>query len=279
MSFAPLLPATGVTGYKLLVATEARQREVFDRQPAIARDIAYFTENIGNVETPADLIADRKLLRVALGAFGLDDEINKGAFLRKILEEGSEDPEAFANRLVDPRYVNFTRAFGFGDIGGARTGLTSFPAEITDAYRERQFEIAVGDQNESLRLALNFRREIKTYATMADPENTAWLSLLGDRPTRAVIEGAFGLPQDFGQLDVDRQRAVLQEKNLRDFGSKSLDVFLDDANVELAITKYLARQSILEGPSPTTPGATALTLLSFSSFGLGQQGFQNLLNS
>ena len=70
-----------------------------------------------------------------------------------------------------------------------------------------------------------------------------------------------------------------QEKNLRDFGSKSLDVFLDDANVELAITKYLARQSILEGPSPTTPGATALTLLSFSSFGLGQQGFQNLLNS
>ena len=121
MSFAPIIPTTGLAGFRLLVATEATQRAVFDRQPEIQRDVDYFTEKIGEVKTAADLVADRRLLRVALGAFGMDEEIDKRAFLRKILEEGTEDNDAFANRFVDPRYKKLANAFGF-EIGRARVG-------------------------------------------------------------------------------------------------------------------------------------------------------------
>lgn len=279
MTFAPLLPATGVVGFKLLSATEASQRAVFDRQPEISRDVAYFTENISKVKNAEDLVSDRRLLRVALGAFGLDDEIDKRAFLRKILEEGSDSPDALAKRLVDPRYADFAKSFGFGDILGARTQDVGFAGKITTAYQDRQFEIAVGEQDEGLRLALNFRREIKEYANAAIPEGVAWLSVLGDKPVRKVFEGAFGLGQAFSQIDVDRQRDELRERNDKAFGSRSLDIFKDDAAVEKVIDRFLARRSAESGPSASTPGFAALTLLQSASNGFGPAGIQNLVIS
>lgn len=278
-AFAPLLPASGIVGFRLLSATEDAQRAVFDRQPEIARDVAYFAEKIGEVASAEDLVADRRLLRVALGAFGMDDEIDKRAFLRKILEDGSEAKDALANRLVDPRYAKFARSFGFGDALGARTALPGFAGEITAAYRERQFEIAVGEQDDALRLALNFRREIKAYAASPDPDGAAWFSVMGDLPVRKVFEGAFGLPDSFGQLDIDRQRDDLRALNDKTFGTRSLAVFADDEAVETAISRFLARRAAENGPDASTPGFAALTLLQNASTGFGQTGLQNLVLS
>lgn len=279
MSFAPLLPAGGVVGFRLLAATEPAQRAAFERQPEITRDVAYFTNKIADVRTAEDLVADQRLMRVALGAFGLDEEIDKAAFMRKILAEGSEDQDAFANRLVDPRYKRFARAFGFGDTLGARTADVGFASAITEAYQERQFEIAVGEQNDSLRLALNFRREIRTFATSSDPAGAAWFSAMGDLPVREVLEGALGFPSGASQLDIDRQRDEFRDLNSKTFGSNSLAVFEDPANVDKAITRFLARRSIEEGPSANTPGFAALTLLSSQATGVGSIGLQNILIS
>lgn len=276
MSFDPIIPASGVLGYRLLVKTEATQREVFDRQPEIARDLAYFNDKISTVTTAEQLVGDRRLLKVALGAFGLGDEIDKRAFMRKILAEGSESSEAFANRFVDPKYKEIAKAFGFGNLADARTGDPGFANRIGDAYRVRAFEIAVGEQDESLRLALNFRREIGKFANANDPLNTAWLSALGDQPVRAVLEGAFGLPAGFGSLDVDRQREELQDFSLREFGSKSMAVFNDPELVDKAITRFLIRKSIENGPTASTPGASALTLLQGA---VGPSASQNLFQS
>ena len=44
------------------------------------------------MKSAADLVADRRLLKVALGAFGLEGEIDKKAFIRKVLEEGTDRP-------------------------------------------------------------------------------------------------------------------------------------------------------------------------------------------
>lgn len=279
MSFAPLLPASGVAGFRLLAATETAQRAVFERQPEITRDVDYFAANIAEVRTAEDLVADRRLMRVALGAFGLDEEIDKSAFMRKILAEGSEDSDAFANRLVDPRYTRFARAFGFGDTLGARTADVGFSGAITDAYQERQFEIAVGEQDDGLRLALNFRREIRTFATASDPAGSAWFSAMGDLPVREVLEGALGFPSGASQLDIDRQRDEFRDLNSKTFGSNSLAVFENPETIDKAITRFLARRSIDEGPSANTRGFAALTLLSAQSTGVGSIGLQNILLS
>ena len=40
---------------------------------------------------------------MALGAFGLQDDINNRYFIRKILEEGTTNEDALANRFSDTR--------------------------------------------------------------------------------------------------------------------------------------------------------------------------------
>lgn len=247
---------------------------MFNRQPEITRNIEAFREKIGGVETAADLLADRQMLSVALGAFGLDEEIDKRAFLRKMLEEGVTDQGSFANRFADTRYKSFVAAFGFGDPGGARTGDPGFADRIISAYKDRQFEIVVGDQDSSMRIALNFRREIGKYASM-ESEGAAWFSIMGDQQLRAVFEGAFNLPASFAQLDVDKQRDELASLSQKYFGG-GLELFQDSAKTDEAISRFLIRRSINEGPSATTPGASALTLL---QSGLGSAGTQNLLLS
>ncbi|MEM8755374.1 MAG: DUF1217 domain-containing protein, partial [Pseudomonadota bacterium] len=265
MTFQPLLPSTGIVGFQLLSRTEETQRAVFERQPALSREVDYFVRNIGSVTSAEELASDRRLLRVALGAFGLDEDLDKRAFIQRMLAEGVEDSESFANQFVDPRYGRLSEAFGFGSTLGPQVARPGFAQEIAAAYSERQFEIAVGDQDESLRLALNFRREIQTYANASDPSGTAWLSVLGDRPVRAVFEGAFGLPSAFGQLDVDRQAEEMREASQRFFGSDSLAAFQDPAVVEQAINRFLARRAAEAGPTAATPGFAALTLLNFAN--------------
>ena len=134
MNFQPVLPLGGYSGWLFLERTADAQRETFSESAAIVRVTDAFRERIGDITSAADLVADRELLSVALGAFGLDDDINSKAFIETILEEGTSDSGALANRLSDSRYADFSAAFGFGETELTRTGLSTFPDEIIERY-------------------------------------------------------------------------------------------------------------------------------------------------
>ena len=155
MSFDPSIPLSGLSGFRFLERTFDRQTELFNRDPQLNREIDRFEEVAGGFETAEDLVADPQALKVVLGAFGLDEDADKPAFIRKVLEEGTLDPAAFANRLVTPEYREMAAFVGFGDLGG-RLVDAGVRADITARYRERQFELAVGETDVDLRLALNF---------------------------------------------------------------------------------------------------------------------------
>ncbi len=273
--YQPALPLGGIAGWRFLERTEAVQRAAFDRSAEMSRDVAHFRDKIFTVTTAEELVADRRLLKVALGAFGLEAEIGKTAFLRRILAEGSENPDALANRFVDPRYRDLARAFGFGDAGGARTMELGFAGRITDLYRTRQFEVAVGTQDPDLRLALGFRREIAALA--AGPENatTKWYRVLGSTPLRTVLESAYGLPSEFATLDIDRQVEVMRDKTRALTGQEGVEAFADSAQVEATLNRFLVRREAETGPGPGTPGMAALTILR----GGGTAGMTNLILS
>lgn len=274
MSFTPQIPLAGLAGWRFLERTQASQQAAFEKGPALQREIDYFRENIGKVASAEELVADRRLLKVALGAFGLEGEVDKKAFVRRILEGGVDDPSSLANRLTEPGFKKLAAAFGFGDAGGARTGEAGFGEKIASDYRTRAFEAAVGETNNDMRLALNFRREI---AELAQGETGgSWYKAIGSSRLREVFEKAYGLPASFGQLDVDRQRDILRDKTSAMFGTADLTAFADPANVEKVIDRFLVRAQIEAGPSLTAPGAAALTLLRNSS---GSAGLLNLIAS
>ncbi len=113
--FAPVVPFGGYAGWKVFERIAPAQFTVFVRTPSLQREVDRFLEKAGDIKSADALLADRRLLSVALGAFGLESEISKRGIIRRVLEEPSADPKSFANRLNDPRWRAFARAFNFAD--------------------------------------------------------------------------------------------------------------------------------------------------------------------
>ncbi|MFT6424479.1 MAG: hypothetical protein ACJAXG_000852 [Celeribacter sp.] len=262
MTFQPIIPLAGYSGWAFLNRTMDSQKSAFNESTEIKRDTEYFKENIGSVETAEDLMSDRRLLSVALGAFGLDEDIDSTYFIQKVLTDGIIDSDALANKLSDKRYLEFSKAFGFGDLGTPNTVLSTFPDEIIANYQNTQFEVAVGEQNDSMRLALNLDRELTTIANKDTSEDGAWYGILGNTAVRTVFETALGLPSSIGSLDLDQQLTSFREKTEQYFGNSEVSQFADADKRDELVRLYLVRNEIAQGNVGTSAAENALALLS-----------------
>lgn len=265
MTFQPVIPQGGLGGWAFLNRTLDTQQTAFRKSPEIARDVDYFRQNINSITSAEALVADRRLLRVALGAFGLDSDLDNRFFIRKVLEDGTLDPKALANKLADKRYLEFSKAFGFGDFAIPVSQNSNFAEKTVRAFESRQFEIAVGDSDQNLRLALGLSRDLGAIAARPSTDTTLWLTILGSPPLRQVFETAFGLPAGFGAIDIDQQVTVLRDRAEQAFGDDAVAQFADPGKIAALTRRFLIRADLAVGSGiTTTGGALALQLLQSS---------------
>ncbi len=260
MTYAPVLPLSGYAGWTLLNRTMKVQTAAFNKSPEILRDEDYFRAKIGSVKTADQLVGDRRLLKVALGAFGLDFDIDNKAFIKKILKDGTLSSTALANRLADKRYQQFSAAFGF-DLSIPATQISTFANRIVTAYKSREFESAVGDQDADLRLALNAQRELTELAAKSSTETTKWLTILGNSPLTTVFQKALGLPSSIGSLNLDQQLSIYQTKAEAVFGNGAISQFKDSTKVDALIKRFLTRSAADQLIGQTSSRSLALTLM------------------
>lgn len=265
MSFQPVVPLTGYVGWRFLERTLENQQTAYAESQPVRRATDYFAEKIGSVTSAADLVNDRQLLSVALGAFGLDDDINNRFFIRTILEQGTVDDDALANRLSDSRYAEFSRAFGFGDLPFPKTQLPNFASEIVSKFESQQFAKSVGDQNNDLRLAMNVNDGLKSVLAENSTNTGRWFSTMGNPPLRQVFEKALGLPSSIISVDLDQQREIFQERAQAVLGSDQLGDLAAPDMQEKLIRLFLVR-SEADAFAAASPGANALALLQSSPF-------------
>lgn len=275
------VPFGGVAGYALLQRRMTDNLALVARSPQVMRDLQYFRETIRNADSPDSLMGDYRLARVVLTAYGLGDQIGNKAFLKRVMAEGTDDPAAFANRLQDPRFRALAQGVGFGNIGGSRTLLAKFRAEVEAGFLRQTLEEAVGASDASLRLALTFERRIASIAKGPAVDRAGWFRIMGEQPLRRVVEGAFGLPSSFGLIDLDQQRAVLTRRTASLFaGDGSPAVFAKPENVEKLIRRFLALSQASGGPTAgagSPSASSALALLSGITSGSGGISAASLL--
>lgn len=258
--FQPVVPLGGYAGWLFLERTAETQRAAFSESAEVVRSTDAFRERIGEITTAEDLVADRELLSVALGAFGLDDDINNSFFIRKILEEGTTDSDALANKLSDSRYADFSEAFGFGEAVPPRTGLPSFADEIIERYEAEQFEIAVGEQNNDLRIALNLNTALDDIVEGSTTNDARWFSMMGNTALRTTFETALGFPSSFGTVDIDQQLVQFKARAERTFGTDQIADLASEENQEKMIRLYML-QSEVNAFASVSGASIALTLL------------------
>ena len=262
MTFTIAIPTQGYSGWRFLERTYDSQLEMYSNSAQTKRETEYFLANIQNVKDAKSLVSDRILLKIALGAFGLGDELNKSAFIEKVLAEGTTRSDSLANKLVDTRYRELSRMFGFEGDGQSNLGRAGFGQKIVADYKKQQLEIIVGNSDNNLRLAMTFKRQIGKLAGSEIASGTAWFQLMGNPAMRRFFEIATNLPSNIGKLDVDRQRGIFQEKSRQMLGSASLTMFRDPKYVEKITRMFFAGVQVQSLDTMSNGGNTALRLLS-----------------
>lgn len=198
-----------------------------------SREIAHYLEHIEAVKSVDDFVADKRLMRFALKAFGLDAHANATAFVRKLLDGGIDDSTSLANTLSDSRFAAFVETFNFARYDSTTTIFDRTRQGVVDKYLDQRLEEDAGNRSEGLRLALYFRRKA--------PSLENHYSILADKALAQVVRTALGLSDMTAQADVDRQEKELSARiNLADFQDpEKLDRFIvrfcalwDGAHVE-----------------------------------------------
>lgn len=261
MSFQPIVPFGGFAGWSFLSRTRENQQEAFNNSALVKRDTEYFRENIANIHSAEDLMADRRLLSVALGAFGLEGDINNRYFIQKVLEDGTLTDDALANKLSDKRYLALSKAFGFGDFDTPNTQLSDFPDKMTGNFQNMQFEVAIGEQDPNMRLALGLDRELQDLIDKDSTENGAWFSVMGTPSLAEVFRVALNLPASIASLDIDQQLTIYRDKANSTFGGGEVSQFSEPEKQNRLVQLFLLRSEIAAGSVANSRFSTALTLL------------------
>lgn len=260
MTFQPILPLSGYAGWLFLDRTLEPQKEAFNASQDQIRKTEYFLDNISKVVTAADLLDDRRLLEVALGAFGLSDDIDNRFFIQKVLEDGTSDPQALSNRLSDKRYAGLSQAFGFGDSAIPLTSLNGFATKIIDQFENNAFEQAVGAIDNDARLALNMSSELSEIVENNQTDDARWFQIMGSPPVRQIFEAALGLPSSIGTLNIDRQLDAFRAAASSRFGTDEVEKLSGSDEQEKLIRLFFLNREV-SAATASTGASVALSLL------------------
>lgn len=261
MTFQVQVGSGGLAGWSLLMRTAKKQQDIVAADGAVRLASDHYRSKIGTVASAEDLISDYRLLKLSLQAFGLHNDIGNKAFIRKILESDLSDSSSLANRLSDKTYRRFAEAFGFGKTSPNTVTSPEFADRMISQYIEQEFENRVGESDESLRIALNARRELPSLAARQASNDTKWYEVLGSIPLRSVFEGAFGFNNAYRKLPIDRQLQEFKSAAERVFGTADMAQFTEADSLEKLIRQYLVRNAA-QSSEATNRYSTALALLS-----------------
>lgn len=235
---------TTLAGYAAIAANLSRSLGTTAAKPQVARETEYYLANIVNVKSIDNLLADDRLFNYAMKAFGLEEMAYAKAFMRKVLSEGIDKSDSFANGLSDSRYKEFAEAFNFTRYGETTTIFERTRQGTVDRYVRQTLEEEAGAQNEGVRLALYFERK-------ASGINSAY-GILADAALLKVVQTALGIPAETSAMDIDRQAQLI---------SARLDVAdLKDPEKLRALLDRFA--SLWEAQNPTSAADSTSVLFS-----------------
>ncbi|MCA0855536.1 DUF1217 domain-containing protein [Phaeobacter italicus] len=174
---------------------------------------------LSGYESPRQFVFDFDAFEAGLDVFNMNERQLDFSFMLKVFESDLSSETSYANLYRDPNVQAMANAFAFNPGGNDRTYPPGFAEEIADLYTDRNFEIAIGESDPNMRLALALERELQSIADAGGSEDAHWYGIIGSPPLKTVFESALGLPSSFGQLDVDRQVNEMKDRAFASFGT------------------------------------------------------------
>jgi len=254
----PLSPHNTLTATmiaKQYVINEVRFLD--DNERTAAREAAtkkaeLYQERIQSIDTVKELLADRDVIDVVIGAYGLDPEDVTDDFLKQVFASDLSDPKSFVNQQPDSRWAELVASFNF-DANGNLTRETigtvqqrGETLETVNKYLRQTLEETEGASNEAVRLALYFERTA--------PNITDAYGLIADDALMAVFRTTFGFSDEFSNMDVDQQARIIND---------NLD--LADLQDPTKLERFLQRYTAMYDTENASFSNSAVSILSGGS--------------
>jgi len=228
--------STTISNLRLITSDLASSLARVKSQPSVQRATDSYLASIENVKSIDDLMSNDKVYNYVMTAFGMEDMAYAKAFIRRVLTEGIDDPNSFANKLTDTRFRDLAETFNFARYGSTAMSFSRTREGVVDRYLNQTLEVQAGESNEGVRLALYFSRKASTV--------TSTYGLMGDQALLKVTQVALGLSSSTSALDIERQKEMIDKK---------LDVedLKDPEKLEKFLTRFAALWDI-EQPQETS---------------------------
>jgi hypothetical protein len=209
----------------------------------------YYHNAITRVRSLEDFMADERLVKYVLKAYGLEGENVSNGTLRSVLTSDPFDRDSFVGRLGDSRLRDLSAAFNFTANGGIarvpeqEAQSRSNILKTGDLYLRQSLELEAGTQNEGVRLALYFQRKA--------PSITSAFEVLGDKAVFEVVRTALNLPASMSQASIERQAEII-------IGRVNLADFRDPAKLDKFVTRFAALYDLNNGGTSTISAASII---------------------
>ncbi|ANY79462.1 flagellar biosynthesis protein FlgF [Microvirga ossetica] len=242
------------TRYQIITKDLARTKALIEKEPATKREIEYYQANIKTIKTIDEFIKNDRLFKFAMKAYGLEDMAYGKGLMKKLLKEGVSNPLSMANKMSNPLYKEFAKAFDFAAKGAEATSAAGATTDAVAKYVQITLEKKEGDQNQGVQLAMYFKRKASSVTTT--------MGLLADKALLKFVQNTFNIPEAASRADLDIQvRNLEKHLNVKDLQ--------DPKKVDKLIQRFSAMWDV--NNASTTMAAPVLTLFDQSSS--VQQGF------
>ncbi|WP_036282626.1 DUF1217 domain-containing protein [Methylocystis sp. ATCC 49242] len=210
---------TTIASYLSIANDLGRWRSITAKAPDVALETKYFKENIGKATSIEAFLKDRRLFNYAMKAFGLGDRTFAIGLMRKVMEQGVDDPKALARTLNNPNILAFAKAFDFSAKGAGVPSATLIQ-DVTARFVEQAMQAEQGKRNPGVELALYFREKA--------PGLTSIYGVLADKKLVQVVQTALDISPRTSAQNIDTQARLLKAKvNVEDFKDpKKLTAFI-----------------------------------------------------
>jgi hypothetical protein len=212
-------------------------------QPVVQRESAYYLETIKDIKSVDEFLNNDRVFKFAMKAFGLQEMDYAKAFMRKVLTEGIDSPDSFANKLTDRRYAEFAETFNFARYTTGTTVFERTRQGTVDRYVRQDLELTAGATNEGVRLALYFQRKAASAETP--------FHLMADKALLKVTQIALGIPAAASTMDIDRQAELITKK-------LDMEDLKDPAKLDKLIGRFTALWEIENPATPPMSGVLQL---------------------
>jgi hypothetical protein len=250
------------TRYQIITTNMTRTKALIENDAAVKREIEYYNKTIKTIKTLDEFIKNDRVFKFAMKAYGLEDMAYGKALIKKLLQEGIGSPTSMANKMSNPLYKEFAKAFDFAGKGGEATLAASATTEAVEKYVQQTLEQREGNDNQGVRLALYFKRKASSVKTT--------MGILADKAILEFVQTTFNIPKAAARADIDIQVRQLE---------KILDVkdFQDPKKVDMLIQRFSAMWDMNNASTATTSPILSLFNQS-SNQGIGLDLMMSIAN-